>query len=290
MKKIIKDMKLSAPKETALNACEYFMRPIARLLLKMGVGFKEFAEAAKVAFVDVASEDSGIRGRPTNISRVAVMTGLTRKEVRKLRDLIAADEISDAFRSRLGPCSVIMHFWYHDPNYADESGVPRVLPIEGSEPSFASLVRKYGGDIPTGAMLRELLRTGVIERCDEFTVRAIKEFVIPKGVSPDKFVSVSFSLSNLAQTLANNVTESRDDAPLFERFVWTDRLDAEQRAEFQAMAGAKAKEFLKELNRWVAEREGEEHITTIDRGNAAPRRVGLGVYIFDNDADKRLFY
>ena len=55
------------------------LRPMARILLRFGIGFKEFNEVAKAAFVDVASADFGIRGRPTNISRVAVMTGLTRK-------------------------------------------------------------------------------------------------------------------------------------------------------------------------------------------------------------------
>ena len=62
------------------------MPSICRLLLRHEIGFREFSDLAKAAFVQVATEDYGIRGRPTNISRVAVMTGLTRKEVKRLRD------------------------------------------------------------------------------------------------------------------------------------------------------------------------------------------------------------
>ncbi|MDH3905625.1 MAG: DUF6502 family protein, partial [Gammaproteobacteria bacterium] len=64
-----------------LGAFLVVLKPIARILLRFGIGFREFSEIAKTAFVDVASSDFGLRGRPTNISRVAVMTGLTRKEV-----------------------------------------------------------------------------------------------------------------------------------------------------------------------------------------------------------------
>jgi len=65
-----------------LNALLVALRPLARALLRAGIGYREFAEISKSAFVDIATKDYGLRGRPTNISRVAVMTGLTRKEVR----------------------------------------------------------------------------------------------------------------------------------------------------------------------------------------------------------------
>ena len=277
-------------KQTALGACQYFMRPIARLLLRMGIGYKEFAEAAKVAFVDVASSDYGLRGRQTNISRVAVMTGLTRKEVRKLRNLIAGQEISEAFKSRLGPCSVVTHFWHHDPDYQDHAGNPRSLSIEGEFPSFATLVRKYGGDIPSGAMLKELLRTGVAEMDGEDHLRAKTEFVIPRGVDADKFVSVSYSLSNLAYTLAHNVTVENAGNPLFERFLWTDRLDPERQIEFEKIASSKAKDLLRSLDKWVSERELPEPNPNAELVSERTKNVGLGIYLFDNDSSQKPLY
>ncbi|MFQ5549243.1 MAG: DUF6502 family protein, partial [Woeseia sp.] len=61
-----------------LDALLVAIRPLARALLRVGIGYREFAEISKAAFVDIATKDYGLRGRPTNISRVAVMTGLTR--------------------------------------------------------------------------------------------------------------------------------------------------------------------------------------------------------------------
>ena len=61
------------------------LAPLARTLLRCGVSYTEFAELSKRAFVDAASKDYGVRNRPTNIARVAVMTGLTRKEVSRIR-------------------------------------------------------------------------------------------------------------------------------------------------------------------------------------------------------------
>ncbi len=74
-------------KQQVLDGFQLVLRPIVKILLRYGVGFGEFAEVVKTSFVDVASTEFGIRGRPTNISRVAVMTGLTRKEVRRLRNI-----------------------------------------------------------------------------------------------------------------------------------------------------------------------------------------------------------
>ncbi len=67
-------MEMSVTK-SALNACERWLRPIARWLLRSGVTWKEFADLARGVFVVTASEEFGIRGRPTNVSRVALLTG-----------------------------------------------------------------------------------------------------------------------------------------------------------------------------------------------------------------------
>ena len=82
-------------KNRVLAALLKALRPVARILMKAGVGYREYAESSKSAFVEVATSDYGLRGRPTNISRGSVMTGLTRKEVKRLRDKIAAGTQGD---------------------------------------------------------------------------------------------------------------------------------------------------------------------------------------------------
>ena len=73
-------------KEHVIRSCRYLLLPVVRFLLKHGVTWSEFGELSKEAYVQVARDDYGIQGRPTNNSRVAMMTGLSRREVAKVRD------------------------------------------------------------------------------------------------------------------------------------------------------------------------------------------------------------
>jgi len=143
-----------------LNAFQLVLRPIIKILLRYGIGYNEFAESVKMAYVDVGSADFGIRGRPTNISRVAVMTGLTRKEVRRLRTRLESGEDSVAVKST--PITEILHRWHAENEFLDERGRPATLPFGGDNGSFSSLVKKFGGDVPAGAMRTELDRVGAI--------------------------------------------------------------------------------------------------------------------------------
>ncbi len=144
-----------------LSSFQLVLRPIIKILLRYGIGYNEFAECVKTAYVDVGSTDFGIRGRPTNISRVAVMTGLTRKEVRRLRTKLESGEDPVAVKST--PITEILHRWHKEDEFLDERGRPAILPFQGEKGSFSSLVKKYGGDVPAGAMRTELKRVGTVE-------------------------------------------------------------------------------------------------------------------------------
>ena len=144
-----------------LNSFQLVLRPIVKILLRYGIGYKEFAETVKTVFVDVGSSEFGIRGRPTNISRVAVMTGLTRKEVRRLRTKLESGEDTVAVKST--PITEILHRWHAEEEFLNEQGAPATLPFTGETGSFSSLVKKFGGDVPAGAMRTELNRVGSID-------------------------------------------------------------------------------------------------------------------------------
>ena len=119
-----------------LRACYSVMLPIARFLLRSGVGFKEFAEVSRMAFVQVASNDYGLRGRPTNISRVAAMTGIARKEVKRLRS--ARADYDDQMIVEAGPLSDVLQRWHTEKGYLDRMGRPRPLRMQGRSPSRSS--------------------------------------------------------------------------------------------------------------------------------------------------------
>jgi len=193
-----------------LGAFLVVMKPIARILLRFGIGFREFAEITKTAFVDVASSDYGLRGRPTNISRVAVMTGLTRKEVKRLRDKIEGDE--DRLAVRTTPLCEILHKWHAEDDYLNRLGQPATLPFAGGAPSFSELVRRFGGDIPPGAMRTELKRVGAIQEEADGSLRVIRRSITPAGKEDNLIAALAHSAYPLMKTIAHNIsTDDKDE-------------------------------------------------------------------------------
>jgi hypothetical protein len=189
-------------KKQILDAIFLVLRPVAKILLRYGIGFREFGEVAKTAFVDVATSDYGIRGRPTNISRVAVMTGLTRKEVRRIRDQRESGRNTIAIKTT--PLTTVLHRWHSEEDYLDEEGRPATLPFAGDDSSFSSLVRRFGGDIPPGAMRTELKRVGALVEDENGNVRAIRRAIHPKTDHDNLCASLAHSAYPLLSTIAHN--------------------------------------------------------------------------------------
>jgi len=192
-----------------LGAFLIALRPIARIFLRFGMGYREFSDITKTAFVDVATSEYGLRGRPTNISRVAVMTGLTRKEIRRVREKIEKGDLSVVVKST--PLSEMLHRWHADNDYLDSAGRPVVLPFSGEGVSFSSLAKKYGGDIPPGAMRTELKRVGAVIEDEQGNLQAVSRVIHPKGEHEKLVTAVVHAIYPLISTIAHNVNPNRDD-------------------------------------------------------------------------------
>src|SRR5512142_337944 len=126
------------------------LRPLVRILLRNGVSFGTFADLAKAVFVDVADKEFGIPGRKQTISRISVMTGLTRKDVVRLQELGSPEDA--VAERRYNRAARVVAGWVRDPRFrsGDE---PAALPPEGEGASFAALVHAYSGDVPPRAIL-----------------------------------------------------------------------------------------------------------------------------------------
>lgn len=262
------------------------LRPIIRLMLRNGLGCSEFVAVAKAEFVRMASETYGIRGRLTNVSRVAAMTGLSRKEIRKIREDCDVTRWSPEMEAT--PANVVIHFWQFDPAFCVAPGQPRALPIEG-EDSFAALVGRYAGDIPVGAMRTELSRMGVVEVDRGSRLRLVKRYVHPSGATEDFMRNIAFSLTNLGNTVSHNaeLTErfKSDEAAAhalhgrFERTAWTDHLMPAAIQSFQAWVRQRGAEFIESADDWI----GKNELTAENWDQSTPRTFGVGVYYFEED-------
>jgi len=261
-----------------LSAVLLVIRPIARALLRAGIGYREFAEICKTAFVDVAGKDYGLRGRPTNISRVAVMTGLTRKEVRRIRD---KSEVGDEIGLvKLTPMGQVMHRWFTEEKFLAENGSPVVLPFDGAGSSFSSLVKDYGGDIPPGAMRTELKRIGAVEELESGQLRAVKRSVV--GIEDhEKLISgLAHVLYPAALAMAHNTELSGKADSWVHLSASTESVRGNDLGRIRRVSADRAAAFIESVDDFLA---AYETLYDSDASDDSTKAVGIGVFYFEED-------
>jgi hypothetical protein len=270
-------------KNVVLSALLKALRPIARILMKSGIGYREFAEISKSAFVDVATTDYGLRGRPTNISRVAVMTGLTRKEVKRLREKISAGNQVDM--QRVIPPAEIIEKWHSDSDFLHAGGRPKILDFDGPSPSFSALVKKYGGDIPPGAMRTELKRVGAVKEDDSGQLIVQMKYFRPFDQNEQIQRALSQAVYGLALNIDHNLSHDRDETWV-ERTAFSTRIRSGDNLRVRRISQDRAIEFVESVNDLFS---AYETIYSDDEPGHEFATVGVGVYYFEAEDQDAAF-
>ncbi len=263
--------------QSALTAAVFrVMRATAQILLRYGVSFQAFSDLAKRAYVESAREDFAIPGRKPTISRIAVLTGLSRKEIQRLTD---SETASDAEAlERYNRAARVVAGWVRDHDFRDQDGHPRTLPQEGDDLSFAELVRRYSGDIPPRAVLDELLRVGTVERDDSGRIRLLAHAYIPRRSDSDKLAILGIDVSELIDTIDHNLGD--DGPPRFQRKVMYDNLPIEAVEKFRELSAARAQGLIEYLDSWLSQHDRDVNPASEGKGRM---RAGLGIYYFEEN-------
>jgi hypothetical protein len=257
-----------------VRACRLLLRPIVRLLLRSGVPWRDFAELSKSAYVEVATEEFGIRGRPTNASRVAILSGLSRREVARQRQIMPRDA-SDAGASFLNPAQRILTGWFQDPDYLLANGQPRELPLEGGAPSFAHLCQRYAGDIPATALLKELRKVNAIGAGNADHLRVLQRVYFPAQFDATKALRGGSVLQDIGDTVVHDLLCPPSEPLRFERRAENDRIDARHLPEFRALLEREGQSFLERIDAWLSQHEAPD---TLGARGQRQLRLGVGVY------------
>ena len=179
-----------------------------RLMLRVGISWKEFSELSKAKFVEVATADFGIRGRPTNASRVAILTGIDRRDVRKLR--LAADAAPiPGYQSK---ASQLLSAWHHEAEFLDPDGQAAALFVEGEGATFSELMRRYAPALPLVAMVKELKSAGAIEELPDGRLRPLTRTYVPVGLPAERLRLWASMLSDIANTIEHNFSRDGERA------------------------------------------------------------------------------
>ncbi len=257
-------------KEYLLQALRTMLKPLVKLFISQGVTHAEFAEAAKEVYVEIALRDFETNER-LNKSRVAVLTGLTRKEVKNVIDRALESGQQEKMYSR--PERVLAG-WYSDPNYTGPYGIPLELPYEaseGDEQSFVGLVKTYSGDMAPRQMLNELLRSGSVVEIDK-RYKAVSRLYEPTALSPELIVRLGEIGQRFFSTAAMNIEKKGQGSGYFDRLVYADEGCSENViGMFDEYIKVRGQEFLEELDVWFS---------TNERYNKSKEfRKGTGLYM-----------
>ncbi len=225
-------------------------------MLRHGLSTYDFSRIANIAFVQAAQDILRQQGKTPSFSRVSTITGLHRHVVSDIvksadvkKHTLAGDK--DYQRNRLAR---VLAGWFESPEYTDEDGRPRVLPVDGPEPSFAGLVRSFSGDIYPKIILDELLRVGAVRVQKDGSVRALARRYTLGGADAAALQQLGTAARDLFSTLEHNIAAPADGR-LFDDSVVSVRLNSAAIPLLRQMLHRRGESFLQDVEGWLSERE-----------------------------------
>lgn len=264
------------PPASLISALRRMLRPWIRLLLAHQLQFPFLSRLLKEVYLQVALEDFPVPDRPQTDSRLSLLTGLHRKDVRRLREVETVDSVPPRAVS-LG--AQLVARWTGRSEFRNEDGTPKALPRHPSpaaDVSFESLVSSCSRDIRPRAVLDEWLRLGVAHLdADDRVVLNAAAFIPVQGFD-EKAYYLGRNLGDHIAAAAHNLLG--EGPPVAERSVYYDDLTVESLSELSELAERLGMDALQAVNRRALELQER------DRGRAAARhRINFGIYVFRDD-------
>lgn len=258
-----------------LTAATKLMEPLARLLVANGVTYTMFAQALKRVFLSAAESELKADGKRITDSALSLLSGVHRKDVR----VLTAPE--PPVRRAVTIASQVTMAWTTQPEYLDDDGRPRALPLRSadpSEPSFERLSQGISKDFHSRSVLDELVRLGVAQEHDGLAQLSLAEGFLPAADLHEVARYLSANVGDHIAAAATNFTAAHKGlrSPYLEFALWGDELSAESIARLQMLAQQQWLGALKKV-RNTAEALSEQDRTL---PAASTHRFRFGVYFY----------
>lgn len=256
------------------------LRPLVSLSLKRGISYKTFISLVKWVFYDVAKTEFTIKGRKQTQSRISVITGFTRKEVKRLSEMEPPTTKQQG--EQYNRAARVISGWRRDTDYVDDQGRPIIVPITGGGATFENLVKRFSGDMPFRAVLDELTRLGALKLEPGNRVRLIQDSFTPTTDEAIKFHILGTDVSSLIATIGHNI-DPDTTKPFFQRKVQYDNLPEEALADFRRMSGLSAQKLLDNMDNYLAINDRDVNPEIEGTGRYV---AGIGIYYFQEPFDE----
>lgn len=270
-------MSESKLRSVLLSSIHSVLRPLVRIMLAHEITLPTAIELLKRVFVEVAEHDFGLDSKASTDSRISLITGVHRKDVKRLRGL---PEVDADLPPKISLSAQIVATWITGQQWLDEAGLPRPLPRlsrQGGENSFETLVASVSQDIRPRSVLDEWLRLGVVQITDDDEIALMTNAFIPKEGLEEKLVYYGHNLGDHAAAATDNVLGIAQ--PWFERSVHHSALSEAQVEQLRQQASDLGMQMLTSLHTST----NEPHNTPAT-GDGQTKRFTCGIYFYSADA------
>lgn len=249
---------LVTPPRSLTAAVRRLLRPLVKLLLHYSVQYPALAGLLKLTYVEVATA-MPVDGKPQTDSRVSLLTGIHRLDVKRLRNEIVSGQDGPPLSVSLG--AQIVARWTAHNEYLDSKGRP--LPLHrlasvGGAMSFESLVRSVSKDIRPRVILDEWLRLGIAEIDNLDRVVLMTDAFIPSHGLDEKLFYLGKNVHDHLDTCAHNLTRP-EMPPELERSVYYDRLSKDSTLILSSYARQLSSQVMQAFSQKAMELQEQDH-------------------------------
>ena len=261
-------------KKPLLAACRHLLHPLVRILLRHGISFGEFTDSVRGAYIDIAGAELVTPGRPLTDARLSMLTGISAREVHRIRKADEGEEGDVA----LGRVARVLQGWSQDPVYLGPYGLPLEIPLFGDGISFEQLVKRYAGDVSPQLLLDELVRVNAALETADGYARLLNRTYLPTPLDPIGLERLGNVVNYFIDTVDFNLQKKKQGEGRFERYAITmEGLTPEEFHAFDLLVREKGQELLETLDDWLGQHETPGgHKLPSDRSI----RTGVGIFHF----------
>ena len=272
-------------KDPLERALETLLLPVVRVALKRGLAFGRFSELIKRAYVAAARRDFKVPNRKLSVSRVAVLTGITRKEASRLMQGDPDEQLGDRMIRQVNRAARVVTAWVEDPDFHDGRGAPASLPFESDGgPAFADLVSKHGADVGARAVLDELVRVGAVAERSDGRLYLANRAYIPASDEGQKLDILGTDVSDLVSAIEHNL-DPENETVFFQRKVSYDRLPLAYLPLLRERLAKRGQELLEELNADMAAHDLDTRSDDAETDDEERARAMVGIYYYEETRD-----
>lgn len=258
------------------KALSKMLKPLVRLLIHQNITYTSFLNLLKTTYVEVAEESGAIEGKRLTDSRISLITGVHRGDVKRIR----AEGVTEPSEKELkaGLSAQVMSIWAGHQAYLNANGEPTDLYryAQDGSPSFEALVLSVSKDKHPRSILDEWIHHGLVE----LFVKDHKELItltekgyVPEADFEEKLFFAGKNIGDHLSVVAHNL--ENQIPPMFDRAVYYHRLTDTSVQILEAKSKEKMMQVLSDINQLASQLQSQD-----EPADNAVKSMHLGAYFY----------